>query len=72
MMKYFSIQAISFMALILLIQSIILPWVISNDRLPLWVDIVLVVSIFATVVMIVERIIINLIKIVKEDKNINY
>jgi len=56
-------KIISFMAVFLFAQGAVLPWVISNNLLPLWADILLVSAVIFAWIVLIERLAMKCIRI---------
>jgi len=67
-MRWLIIKCIGFIAFTAYIQGIILPWAISNNRMPIWADILLIVIILTGWVFVLECVAIKLISKLQDDK----
>lgn len=69
-MRWTIIKCIMFLSFAGYVQGIILPWAISNNRMPLWADILLVALIMGMWVLAMERIATKLISKFKDDHDV--
>lgn len=68
-MRLVLIKVISFLAVFMFIQGVILPWAISNNFMPLWADIILIALIMMAWLIVIDRIARRLIGRFKEETN---
>lgn len=55
-MKIIAFKVVMFLAAVLFLQGVILPWTISNDVLPVWVDILILSGILMIWVALIDRV----------------
>lgn len=55
-MRLVLIKVITFLAVFMFMQGVILPWTISNNFMPLWADIILIALILLMWVIVIDRI----------------
>lgn len=68
-MRWTIVKCIMFLSFAGYVQGIILPWAISNNRMPVWADILLVALILVMWVLAMERVATKLISKFKDDKD---
>jgi len=65
-MRMFLFKVLSFMAVFIFAQGVILPWAISNNTMPLWADIVLVTLILMMWLAVIDRMAYHLLKTLRK------
>ena len=65
-MRWMTFKLISFFAIFLFTQGAILPWVISNDTMPLWLDIILLSFIMLMWMIAIDQIAFACIKLFRK------
>lgn len=68
-MKWIFVKIIFFLGTFIFFQGAIVPWVISNDQLPLWADILILCAILICSLTLVDYLISDLIKRFLPDDN---
>lgn len=66
-MRMIIFKVISFVAVFIFIQGAILPWVISNNFMPLWADIILITVILMMWLAVIDRLAYHLLKILRKN-----
>lgn len=69
-MKWIVFKIILFLASFGFVQGFILPWVISNNSMPLWLDILLLSFILMLWLIVIDRIGSCVIKLMKENNEL--
>ena len=63
-------KVISFLAVFLFAQGVILPWAISNNTMPLWADIALVTAILLMWLAVIDRLAYHLLNILRKKDDV--
>lgn len=66
-MRLMVFKVICFLALFIFAQGVILPWAISNNSMPLWVDIVLITLILMMWLAVIDRLAFHLLKLLRKN-----
>lgn len=69
-MRWILFKIIAFAAVFIFTQGAILPWVISNNAIPLWLDIVLVTIILMVWLAVIDRLAYLLIKALRRNDEV--
>jgi hypothetical protein len=69
-MRWILFKIITFAAVFIFTQGAILPWVISNNAMPLWVDIVLITVILMVWLAVIDRLAYLLIKALRRNDEV--
>jgi len=65
-MKMLIFKVICFLALFTFMQCAILPWLISNDSMPFWVDIVFITLVLMLWLIVIDRLAHQILKILRK------
>ena len=69
-MRWAIFKVISFITVFIFMQGVILPWVISNNIMPLWADIILISVILMMWLALIDRIAHQLLKVLRKNDEI--
>ena len=69
-MRWAIFKVISFITVSIFMQGVILPWVISNNIMPLWADIILISVILMMWLALIDRIAHQLLKVLRKNDEI--
>lgn len=70
-MRLMIFKVISMLAIFIFTQGVIFPWAVSNNRMPLWADILLITVILLMWFVVIDRITTQLLKAVRKNDEIN-
>jgi hypothetical protein len=65
-MRLVLFRIFSFFAIFIFAQAAVLPWVISNNYLPLWLDIALISFVIVVWLAIIDRFVYHFIRLLKK------
>lgn len=65
-MRWIIFKVISFIAFFIFAQGVILPWVISNNSMPLWANIALITIILMMWLAVIDRLAFHLLKTLRK------
>lgn len=65
-MRWIVFKVISFLAVFVFMQGAILPWAISNNTVPLWVDILIITFILMMWLAVIDRLAIHVLRVLRK------
>ena len=69
-MRWILFKIILFISVFIFMQGAILPWAISNNSMPLWMDIILITLILMIWLAIIDRLAFHLLKLLRKNNEI--
>lgn len=66
-MRWTVFKVISFLVIFLFLQSTMLPWLISLDAMPLWVDILLITFVLLIWLAVIDRLAFQLLRALRKN-----
>ncbi len=69
-MRWILFKVISFISVFIFMQGAILPWIISNNTMPLWLDIILVTVILMLWLAVIDRLAVIVLKMIRKNDEI--